>query len=326
MKIRPIKMPSGVITEEKNEKYGRFILTPLERGFGITIGHALRRMLISSIQGAAITAVKIEGIYHEFSTIPDVVEDVPEIILNIKKVRPRILGGAVPKIVYLDKKGKCEVTAKDIQTTEGIEIVNPDLHIATMGENGKLKMMLKVDIGKGYVPQELLKDEEMPEGTIFLDANFSPVLRVKYHVEDERVGYRTDFEKLIIELWTDGSVIPDEALSLAAQILKEHLKLVSFEEKFVEEVSEGEKKGVDNLRKILQKSVEELELNNRIMNVLRKERIITIADLVSKSPDYMLNLKNFGKKSLNELNDILKQYDLSLGMDVEKYIGGKRET
>jgi len=326
MKIRPITKPSGIIVEEKNEKYGRFVLAPLERGYGITIGHALRRMLLSSVQGAAITAVKIEGIYHEFATVPGVYEDVPQILLNLKKVRVRVLGGDVPKQMTLKKEGEGIVKAGDIEAPHNLEIVNPDQHIATLGEDGALDITMLVDIGKGYVPQEMLKGNSLGEGTLFLDTNFSPVVRVKYRVEDERVGFRTDYERLILEVWTDGSVYPEEAVSLVSRIIKEHMDLISFVEGF-EETGEEKQESLENIEEkkiLLQKKVEELGLNNRIMNVLKPNKIETVADLVSMTEEEMIKLKGFGKTSLKELKEILEGYGLELGMDVKKYIGGKK--
>ena len=318
IKIKPLQMPKELQVEEKCENYARFVLSPLERGFGITIGHSLRRILLSSIQGAAITAVRIDGVLHEFSTIPGVLEDVPQIILNLKKVRFRVIGGEMPKTATLSRKGKGEVKAGDIETPQGLTVVNPEQHIATLTEEGKIEMEIKVDVGRGYVPAEMLRDRKMPIGTIFLDANFSPVTRVRYRVEPARVGQRTDFDKLILEVWTDGSVFPEEAVNIAAKILKDHMDLFVTQEVFEEEEKVEYDEEIEKLRKMLAQPVDELELPTRAFKAIKANGINTVGDLVKYTPDKLLKLKNFGRKSLNELIKILEARGLHLGMDLSK--------
>lgn len=326
MRIKPVIMPERIRMGKRDDTYGKFSLSPLERGYGITIGHALRRLLLSSIQGAAITAINIQGIMHEFSTIKDVKEDVAEIILNLKKIRMRYIGKELPQYVTLEKEGPGEVRALDIVLTPDLEIANPDQLIATMGEEVKIMMKLRVDVGKGFVSRESFSDSSMPEGTIYLDTNFSPVKRVKYHIDNVRVGQRTDFEELIIEIWTDGSVHPDEALNLSAKIMSDHLKLFIEEGVFVEGGEEEKEDEKERIRKLLNMPVEELGMGNRVMNVLKKKNIHKLNDLVVKLEEEMLKYPNFGKVSLKEVKDRLKEYDLVLNMDPTLYFGNRDET
>jgi len=326
VRIKPVIMPERIKIEEKNKKYGKFSISPLERGYGITLGHALRRMLLSSIQGAAVTAVCIQGIMHEFSTIKDVEEDVAKIILNLKKIRLRYTGKDLPQYVILEKEGPGGVKASDIATTPDLEVANPDQIIATLGEEAEIKMRMRVDVGKGFIPRESFQDSSMPEGTIYVDTNFSPVKRVKYEINNVRVGQRTDFEELIIEIWTDGSVYPDEALNLAAKIMSDHLKLFIEEGIFVEGEEESAEDERDRVARILMMPVEELGMGNRVMNVLKKKNIHILRDLVRKSGEGMLKYPNFGKVSLKEVKDRLKEYDLLLNMDTKPYLGNNNET
>uniref|UniRef100_A0A7C4Y6Q7 DNA-directed RNA polymerase subunit alpha n=1 Tax=candidate division WOR-3 bacterium TaxID=2052148 RepID=A0A7C4Y6Q7_UNCW3 len=326
MIIKRSRVEPQIYMEERNEKYGRFVIKPLERGYGITIGHALRRMLLSSMQSAAITAVRIEGVKHEFSTIPDVLEDVPEIILNLKKVKFRVLTEDLPKFATINKRGKCILRAQDIETPENIVVVNPDQYIATLGEGANFVAELKIDLGKGYVPQEYLKDPELPLGYIFLDTNFSPIVRVKYYIENELVGQSSDYERLIIEIWTDGSIYPEESLAHSAKIMIDHLNLLVGSQEF-KEIGAKEKlvkDEEDELRELLLKDVSILDVSTRISNVLEAKKIRTIGELVRLTEDEIIKFKNFGRKSLNELKDKLKAYNLYLGMDVDKYIGGEK--
>lgn len=312
--------------EERNEKYGRFIIKPLERGFGITIGHALRRILLSSIQSAAITAVRIEGVKHEFSTLPEILEDVPEIILNLKKIKFRVLTEEIPRIARIEKRGKCILKAGDIETPENIVVVNSDQYIVTLGEGASFIAELKIDIGKGYVPQEYLKDPTLPFGYIFLDTNFSPIVRVKYSIENELVGQRSDYEKLILEIFTDGSVYPEEALAQTSKILEEHFRMLKGAQEF-REIGTREKlvkDEEDEIRKMLSKDVGILDVSTRITNVLEAKKIKTVGELVKYTEDEIMKFKNFGRKSLNELKDKLKEHNLYLGMDVSKYLGGEK--
>lgn len=326
MKLRPLQMPKKIEPDEKTltDDYGRFIIAPLERGFGLTIGNSLRRVLLSSIQGAAVTAVKIEGVLHEFSTIPGVLEEVTDVILNIKNVRVKMTEDTT-RTLYLKAANKKDVKAKDIEKDPTVEIMNPDAHIATLSDGAKLDMELKIETGRGYVSAEQLKDRHQPIGVINVDALFSPVLRVNYAVEDIRVGQRTDYDKLILEIWTDKTISPSDALAHAAKILKDHMLLfITFEEEpevMVEEVDEE----TEALRKLLQTSVEELELSVRSSNCLKAAKMKTLGDLVRKTESEMLKYRNFGKKSLAELAKVLEGYNLHFGMDVEKVLGKHEE-
>jgi len=307
--------PKGIEWDKKtlSATYGKFVAQPLERGYGITIGNSLRRILLSSLTGAAVASVKIQGIQHEFSTIPGIVEDVPQIILNLKQLLLK-LHKPKSKILQLKTKGPCEVKASHITPDADAEILNPDLHIATLGEKGKLNMEIEVGVGRGYVTAERHKKENNPIGTIPVDSIFTPIKKVSYRVENTRVGKITDYDRLILEVWTDGSVRPDDALAFAAKILKSHLDLfITFPEpKEEEEIKiKEEKKGIDE---VLNKSIEELELSVRSANCLKDGRIKTIGQLAKKNEEELLKMRNFGKKSLEEIKKILTSYGLSLGM------------
>ena len=316
--IKPKKL--DVEPETLTDNYGKFIAEPLERGFGITLGNALRRVLLSSIPGAAIVAVKIDGVLHEFSTVPGVLEDVTELILNLKAVVLKYRGDS-PKQLSLDVEGPAEVQAKDIVTDGTVEIVNPEHHIATLGENSKLKMELWVRSGRGYVPAERNKDQTYPVGTIPMDAIFSPIRKVNFNVTNARVGGVTDYDRLILEVWTDGSILPAEAVGIAAKILKDQLSVfIPFEEK--EEfypLPEEEEAVRPELNPNLYRSVEELELSVRSANCLRTAGIKLIGELVQKTEQELLKTKNFGRKSLNEIKEILASMGLSLGMQLENF-------
>jgi DNA-directed RNA polymerase subunit alpha len=306
--------------------YGKFVAKPLERGYGITLGNSLRRILLSSLQGAAITAIKVDNVLHEFSTIPGVREDITNIILNLKELRLKLHEGD-KDVMYIDVSGEKEIKARDIKTSSKIEILNPDLHIATLGSDGKLKMELHVKMGRGYVSAERNKEEGMPIGMIPIDSIFTPILKVNYTVTNARVGQMTDYDRLTMEIWTDGSVRPDDALAFSAKILKEQLQMfINFEElpEPVEEVvvEEGPK-----LNANLYRRVDELELSVRSANCLQNASIKYIGELCQRSEAEMLKTKNFGRKSLNEIKEILISMGLSLGMkldgfdikDAEKY-------
>lgn len=328
MKLLSLKMPKELIVEELRDDYGSFLLSPLERGFGVTLANILRRFLLSSIQGAAIISVKADGVLQEFSVLPGILEDMTEIILNLKKVRVQIRDGK-QKHLYLNVKKKGEVNAGMIEETEGIKIVNPEQHIATITEkNGELKFDMVADIGRGFIPSETFKNPNAPIGTIFLDAIFSPIIKVNYKIETTRVGKRTDYEKLFFEVWTDKTMKPDEALALSAKILRDHINLlIRFEEE--PEVIETEEvdKAVEKIRKLLSIKVSELELSVRSNNVMKQAHIKVLGDLVQRTEAEMLKFRNFGKKSLTEMNNILKSYELSFGMDVSKYKkAGKAEN
>ena len=301
--------------------YGKFVCEPLERGFGITIGNSLRRIILSSLYGAAITSVKFEGVMHEFSVIPGIYEDVSEIILNLKEVRFK-LSDPDPKTVRIDVKEKREVTAEDIISEDGkCEVLNPEQHIATISDEARLNITMTVKIGKGYSLSESNKDEDAPLGTIPVDAVFSPIRRVSYVVSNARVGQRTDYDKLTLEVWTDGSILPEDAVAYAAKILKEQMTIfIDFDEDLEPElpkkVAEKEK---PKFNENLYRSVEELELSVRSANCLKNANIVKIYQLVNKTEAEMLKTKNFGRKSLNEIKEVLSEMDLSLGMKLEGF-------
>jgi DNA-directed RNA polymerase subunit alpha len=310
-------MPKGLEEDpESTPTYGKFICEPLERGFGITLGNALRRVILSSLQGAAITAVRIEGVLHEFSTIPGVKEDVTDIVLNLKEIRLKI-DGEGQKHLTLKKEGPCEVKASDIEADDSVKIMNPDQHIATLNKDAKLYMDLTASTGRGYRPAERSTDEELPIGTILMDAVFSPIKKVNYKVSQARVGQRTDYDKLTIEIWTDGGITPRDALGFAGKILKEQLTtFIHFEE----EEDTRRILGADHrpfTNENLYKAVEELELSVRSANCLKNANIKTIYELVQRTEAEMLKTKNFGLKSLNEIKEILSGMGLHLGMKLD---------
>ena len=307
---------------DSTPSYGKFVCEPLERGFGITIGNSLRRIILSSLHGAAVVTVKFESVMHEFTTIPGVLEDITEIILNLKEVRLR-MAGTKPRTISIDVKGKGTVTAGDIVSDDGkVEVLNGDHHIATLSEKSELKMTMTVNIGKGYSLAESNKDEDAPVGTIPIDAVFSPVKRVNYVVGNARVGQRTDYDKLTLEVWTDGSVIPEDAVAYAAKIFKEQMAIfINFDEDLEpdpDEASEEQQKPKFNEN--LYRSVEELELSVRSANCLKNAEILKLYQLVQKSEAEMLKTKNFGRKSLNEIKEVLTDMGLSLGMKLDGFV------
>ena len=305
-----------------NPSYGKFVCEPLERGFGITLGNSLRRIVLSSLCGAAITTVKFDGVMHEFSVIPEVLEDVSEIILNLKEVRLRVTD-AEPKTVRIEAAGEGEVTAGEILGDDGkCEVLNPKHHIATLSGKGKLNMTMTVKHGKGYSLAEANKDEDAPVGTIPIDAVFSPIKRVNYVVGNARVGQRTDYDKLTMEVWTDGSILPENAVAFAAKILKEQMTIfINFDEELEPVPAEKSKdKTKPKFNENLYRSVEELELSVRSANCLKNADINQIWQLVSKTEGEMLKTKNFGRKSLNEIKEVLSEMDLSLGLKLEGFV------
>lgn len=305
--------------------YGKFVAEPFERGYGTTIGSALRRVLISSIEGAAIVNIKLEGALHEFSTVPGVVEDVPQIVLNLKKLVLKY-HGKQPKKIVIDVKRKGEITAKDIQADETVEIVNPDLHIATLTQDARFHLEMEVARGRGYVPASRNKQEGMAIGTIPIDSIFSPVSKVNFIVEDTRVGQTTDYDRLILEVWTNGAMSPTEALLYASNILQRHLDIfVNFGELPEEEETEEEEEDKDFLE-LINKPITELELSVRSANCLEAANIKTIGDLVQKEEAQMLKYKNFGKKSLSEIQNILTGMGLHLGMNVQERLKKKKQA
>ena len=328
MKLKNFQMPRGVLVEDDTatDGYTRFVIEPLERGFGTTIGNSIRRVLLSSLPGAAVVGVRIDGVAHEFSTMPNVVEDVAEIILNLKELR-LILHSDDPKTLMLEAEGKGDVTAEDVQTDADVEILNPDLHIASLDEGGQLRMEIHVDSGRGYVIAEQNKMPDQPIGVIPMDAMFSPVTRVNFQVENTRIGQRTDYDRLVLEIWTDASVGPQDALSTASQILRNHLQLfISIDDQFLSEPEEEVDEKAEEIKKLLQMNVEELELSVRSSNCLRAADIKTLADLVQKSETEMLKYRNFGRKSLTELSQILQEMELGFGMDIEEYVEAEAEN
>jgi DNA-directed RNA polymerase subunit alpha len=304
-------------TETLTDKYGRFYAQPFERGFGTTIGNALRRVLLSSIEGAAVTAVKMEGVLHEFQSIPGVVEDATDIILNVKQV-PFKLNGDGPKAIYLKTDQPGRITSGMIEADGDVEVLDKDVFIATVSEGGKLDMEMRLKRGRGYVSADKNFDEDLGLGFIPIDSVHSPVRKVNYTVEAARLGQITDYDKLDIEIWTNGSIAPADALGLAAKLLKDHMTIfINFEEELEAEARGEDKPQIKNEN--LNRSVEELELSVRSYNCLKNANIQTIGELVQKTEAEMLKTKNFGRKSLNEIKEILASMGLSLGMKIDEH-------
>ena len=301
--------------------YGKFVCEPLERGYGITIGNSLRRIILSSIYGAAIVSVKFDDALHEYSVISDVREDVSEIILNLKELKLKAYD-VEDRILTLSAKGESKLTGADVVSPDGkVEILNPEQHIATLSKNGVLNMTMVVKTGKGYALASANKDEDAPIGTIPIDAVFSPIKRVKYVVGTSRIGQKTDYDKLTLEIWTDGSVLPENAVAYAAKILKEQMNsFINFDEEKEPDFSEDNGDETDSkFNENIYRSVDELELSVRSSNCLKNAKIHTIYQLVQKTDNEMLKTKNFGRKSLNEIKEVLASMDLSLGMDLEGF-------
>lgn len=323
-----LQMPERIELDESSytTTYGKFIIQPLERGFGVTIGNSLRRVLLSSLPGAAITAIKIEGVLHELSTIPGVAEDVAEMVLNLKGVRFK-LHNKKPDKVSIRLKGPHKFTAADIQkASNGIdfEVLNPDHVIATLSKEANVEMEIRIGRGKGWVTAEENKFPDMPIGTIPIDAIFNPIKNVRFTIDSTRVGQHTDYEKLTLEVTTDGSITPDDALTIAARLFRDHIQLfINFEMEDENADGEVEDQEAARIRQLLKMSVDELELSVRSHNCLRAAGIKTIGDLVSKNESEMLKYRNFGRKSLTELTKILEERNMSFGMDVSKYYNGE---
>jgi DNA-directed RNA polymerase subunit alpha len=314
--IRPKRIE--IQGESYTNFYGKFVCEPLERGFGITIGNSLRRILLSSLQGAAIVSVKFDGVLHEFSTIPGVHEDVTDIILNLKEIKLKVLQGE-EAVIHLAREKEGLVKASDIDAHGLVEIFNPDQHIATLNREGSLHMEMTVRCGKGYVPAERNKTRDMDIGMIAIDAIFSPVQKVNFVVTNARVGQITDYDKLTLEVWTDGSILPEDAVAYAAKILKEQMTpFINFEEE-PEPIEEEEEEEEEKLNENLFRPVSELELSVRSANCLKNANITLIGELVQKTEQEMLKTKNFGRKSLNEIKSILEEMGLSLGMRLESF-------
>ncbi len=313
--IRPRRID---VEDTLSDTYGRFECAPLERGFGLTLGNALRRVLISSLRGAAITSVRIDNVMHEFTTIPGVLEDVTDVILNLKEVRLR-LNAAGPKEITLTKKGPGSITAGDFASPDQtVEILNPELHLATLSEDAEMSLTAAVEGGKGFVPAEKNVQEEQPVGTIPIDSIFSPVRKVNYTVTNARVGRETDYDRLGLEIWTDGSVAPADALAFAAKILKDQLTIfINFEEEIERSIVEAT--AATQLNEVLYRPVEDLELSVRSANCLQNADIKYIGELVQRSEGEMLKTKNFGRKSLNEIKEILSGLNLEFGMTIDSF-------
>ena len=323
--LKGFKRPKGITFEhsESDANYGKFIAYPFERGYGVTMGNTLRRILLSSIQGYAISAIRITSygddgtpkvITSEYEAIPEVAEDTPDIINNLKAVKINLSGGEEEKVIVVEAKGPGTITAKDIQVDDTLEVVNKDLLICTLMEKANLELEIQIDLGRGYVPSE--RSEKYVEiiGTIPIDAVFSPVKKVKYLVENTRVGQRTDYDKLILEIWTDGTIAPEDALAEAAKIAKDHLSIfINFDEEAAEDEGEIDEEEA-RIRAILDTPVEELELSVRSSNCLRNANIKTIGDLTRRTEEEIAKTRNFGKKSLQEIKEKLRDRNLSLGM------------
>ncbi|MCC7430417.1 DNA-directed RNA polymerase subunit alpha [bacterium] len=327
MSVSNFIMPKGVQLDEESysSTFGRFIVSPLSTGYGVTIGNAFRRVLLSSLKGVAITSIRIENIYHEFSTIPGVLEDVAEVILNLKEVRFKLINKKLDKVI-IDLKGPGNFTALDIQKASvDFEVLNPGKHIATLNKEADFRIELKIGTGRGYVPAEENKQEDQPIGTIPIDSIFTPVTKVNFFV-DTIIGAEGTYEKLTLEVNTDGSVIPDDALTHAGRILQEHVQIfINFdiepEEDEKEEINEEDIR----ISRELQKSIDELELSVRSYNCLKNANIRTIAELVNMEESEMLKFRNFGKKSLSELSQLLEERGLSFGFDVTKYLKDEKK-
>ncbi len=307
-----IEKPRIEIVEiSEDNRYGKFVVEPLERGFGITLGNSLRRVLLSSLPGAAVTSIRVDGVLHEFSTIPGVKEDLVEIILNLKDLCIKMETNE-PRVLTINAQGPCEVKAGDIITDADVEIVNPDLHIATLNEDGKLYMEMNVEKGRGYVPAEKNKKPGQPIGIIPIDSIFTPIRKVNFTVEDTRVGQVTDYDKLTLEVWTNGTIKPDEATSLAAKILSEHLSLFVDLTDHVNNVEIMVEKEEDKEEKVLEMTIEELDLSVRSYNCLKRAGINTVGELIQRTEEDMMKVRNLGKKSLEEVQQKLRALGLSL--------------
>ncbi len=325
MKWKSLLMPKGLQVENNTDdpNYGKVVVEPLERGWGHTLGNSLRRVLLSSLQGAAVTSIKLDGATHEYATVKGISEDVTDIILNVKKLRVKLISDNDTTLV-LNLKGKGPVTAGDIEPNPDVEILNPDLVIATINEDANSTLTMTVSDGKGYVASVNNKREDADVGTISIDSIYSPVLKVNYTVENTRVGQRAELDKLILDVWTDGSLSPEESVSYAAKIMYDHLdQLINVKAQFESLEEEVVDEKTEKLRTLLLMRIDELELSVRSNNCLRAANIRTLADLVRNQESDMLKYKNFGRKSLIELNQVLANYGISFGMDTDKILGNE---
>lgn len=330
MSVTNLKMPESVVLDEASysNTYGKFQLQPLERGYGVTLGNALRRVLLSSLPGAAVIAVKFSGVLHEFTTIPGVVEDVAEIILNLKQVRLKLLNKK-PNKIDIVFNGEGVFTAGDIQKASvDVEVLNPDLHIATLNSNAKFDIELRVGKGVGYVPSTENTSPEYTIGVIPMDAIYTPIKNVRYEIENVRIGDKNDYEKLTIEVWTDGSITPDDSLTCASKVLRDHIQLfINLDLEPEETPSEIQKDAEkERVKKILLTNVDDLELSVRAHNCLKAANIKNLAELVMREESEMLKFRNFGRKSLSELTEIVENLGLEFGMDVDLYIHDEIES
>lgn len=322
MKWKPLTMPKEVVNDQSSasENYSRFIIEPLERGYGTTLGSALRRVLLSSIQGAAVVSMRIKGCLHEFSNVEGVYEDVTNIVLNVKSICVNLHADELRTLrISTNQKGK--ITASMFEVDSEVEILNPDQFICEITDDIEFEMEIDIDSGRSYVVAELNKRPDAPVGTIFVDALFSPVVKVSYSVDNTRVGQRTDFDKLIFEITTDGTVTPEDALSYGGKLLKDHLQLfIHLDEEILVEEEPEEDEAIVRVRNMLKMRVDELELSVRSSNCLRAANIQTIEEMVTKSESEMLKYRNFGRKSLNEIGALLEEMDLSFGMDITPFM------
>jgi len=311
-----IEKPRIEWVERNGKEYGRFVIEPLERGYGTTLGNSLRRILLSSLEGAAVVSVKIDGVLHEFSTIPHVLEETPEILMNLKALRLKIHSNE-PQLLIIDAEGKGEVKAKDIKAPADVEVLNPEQLIATLEEDGKLYMEITASKGRGYYPAERNKLPNQPIGVIPVDSIFTPIKKMNFFVENTRVGQHTDYDKLTLDIWTDGSVEPDESLSMGAKIFSKLLNLfINLTEK-VDEVEIAAEEEENNTEKILEMTIEELDLSVRSYNCLKRAGINTVEELIRKSEDEMMKVRNLGKKSLEEVQNKISELGLKLKKDSE---------
>ena len=304
------------VASSEDCRYGKFVVEPLEKGYGTTLGNSLRRILLSSLPGSAVTSIKIDGVLHEFSTVPGVVEDVADIILNIKSLALKS-DSDEPQTIIIDKSEAGEIKASDIQTTEAVEILNGDLHIATLDDNSRLYIEMVVERGRGYVSADKNKKEDQPIGTIPVDSIYTPIHKVNFYLEDTRVGHRTDYDKLTIELWSNGSIKPEDALSLAARIMSDHLKLFIGLAEVMDHVSIMVEKEEEEKDKILDMTIEELDLSVRSYNCLKRAGINTVYELTQRSEDDMMKVRNLGKKSLEEVQHKMESLGLALRSNEE---------
>jgi DNA-directed RNA polymerase subunit alpha len=322
MKWKQLTMPKEIVSDQSSagENYSRFVIEPLERGYGVTLGNCLRRVLLSSIQGAAVVSIRITGSLHEFATIKGVYEDITNIVLNVKKITVRMYADEMRTLrVKVSQKGK--VNAGMFSGDPEIEILNPDQHICELTDDIEFEMEIDIDAGRGYHVADQNKRYDAPVGSVFVDSLFSPVTRVSYDVENTRVGQRTDFDRLAMEITTNGSITPEDALSYAAKLVKDHLQLfIHMDEEVMVEEEHEEDEEVVQMRTLLNTRVEELELSVRSSNCLRAANIQTLSELVTKSESEMLKYRNFGRKSLNEIGSLLEDMNLSFGMDISKFL------